>query len=60
VWFSRRLVRNHLDIIGVFSEWLREQAEVVSVDDDTVGVVQGHCCIERDLASIRWGSSPGR
>jgi hypothetical protein len=22
--------------------------------------LQGHCCIERDLASIRWGSSPSR
>jgi len=31
-----------------------------SVCQDGVDVFARHCCIERDLASIGWGSSPGR
>jgi len=40
VWLSERIVRDHGSLIEGFMDWLREQPEVVSTDDDTPGVVQ--------------------
>jgi len=40
VWLSERIVQDHDDLIEDFQDWLREQPEVVSVDDDTVGVIR--------------------
>ena|SRR5665213_499837 len=40
VWLSDRIVQNHESVIEDFFVWLLQQPEIVSVDDDTVGVVQ--------------------
>ena len=40
VWLSEGIVQDHEDLIQEFQDWLLEQPEVVSTDDDTLGVVR--------------------
>jgi len=51
VWISERMVQDHEYLIDEFQEWLLEQPEVVSTDDDTVGVVQVLGVLDHDLRS---------
>ena len=51
VWISERMVQDHEDLIEEFIHWLLEQPEVVSTDDDTVGVVQVLGVLDHDLRS---------
>lgn len=51
VWLSERVVRDHGDLIETFMVWLREQAEVVLIDDDTVSVVQVKGVLSKELGA---------
>jgi|SRR5664279_872895 len=39
VWFSERIVRDHEDLIENFTDWLRQQPQVVSVVHDDLKFV---------------------
>ena len=59
VWVSERIVRDHEDLIDDFQDWLLEQPEVVSTDDDTIGLVMVRGLLDETLkvAVVDWWSA---
>jgi len=62
VWFSERLVHDHIELIEVFTDWLREQPEVISVVHDDLEVVMVGGPLSKPLkaaVSAWWASRVG-
>src|SRR5665213_4342635 len=62
VWFSERLIQDHNDLIEIFTTWLLEQPEIVSVvHDDPEVVMVGGVLSEALRANVKdwWTSRVG-